>query len=99
MTAGNASYGNSVKNFFNLAGFPGIVEQHFTLGGGYTFTDMFSMDAAFIYAPEVKESYDTTGMTAAFITQAGGTWAPGQTSTADVKHSQTGVTIAATFKF
>ncbi len=86
------TYAGAVKNFFNTAGFPGIVESHYTLGGGYAFTEMFSMDGAFIYAPESTVSYDTSGMTAA-------SGAPGIASTADVKHSQMGVTIAATFKF
>ena len=108
--AGIANYDNAAINFFNMAGFPGIVEQHFTLGGGYAFTEMFSMDAAFIYAPEVSASYDTSAMTEAFV--AGGAQANGANpaqiagavglageSTADVKHSQMGVTIAATFKF
>ena len=100
MTAGNASYGNSVKNFFNLAGFPGVVDTHYTLGGGMNFGD-FTIDGAFIYVPEVSVSYDTTGMTAAFLTNPStgvSTWA-GQTSTADVVHSQMGVTVAGTYRF
>ena len=107
---GIANYDNAAINFFNMAGFPGIVEQHFTLGGGYEFTEMFSLDGAFIYAPEVSASYDTSAMTEAFV--AGGAGANGQgqaatgvlvngakESTADVTHSQMAVTIAATFKF
>ena len=99
MTVGNASYSGAVKNFFNLSGFPGIVESHYTLGGGYDFTKDFTVDASFIYAPEVTASYDTTGMTAAFVAGAGGTWNPAQTSTADVAHSQMAVTLAASYRF
>ena len=102
LTAGNAAYGNAVKNFFNLSGFPGIVDTHYTIGGGIALGD-FTIDGAFIYAPEVSESYNTTGMTAGF--QANGTNPPnpanwtGATSTANVTHSQIGVTIAGTYKF
>ena len=95
-----ANYGGAIKNFFNTAGFPGIVESHFTLGGGYAFTEMFSMDAAFIYAPETAVSYDTSAMTSAFMLQGGAPGVPaGDLSTADVKHSQMGITVAGTFKF
>ena len=103
LTAGNASYSGAVKNFFNLSGFPGIVESHYTLGGGYDITKDFTLDASFIIAPEVTASYDTTGMTAAFM--ANGTNPPnpanwdGSTSTADVAHSQMAVTIAASYRF
>jgi len=107
---GITNYENAAVNFFNMAGFPGIVEQHFTLGGGYAFTEMFSMDAAVIYAPEVSASYDTSAMTEAFVyqgaiasgmtpAQAGGAAAGAGTSSADVTHSQMGITVAATFKF
>ncbi|MDF1877358.1 outer membrane protein transport protein [Sulfurimonas sp. SAG-AH-194-L11] len=91
-------YGASVRNFFNLAGFPGVVETHYTIGGAYNISDAFSLDAAFIYVPETSLSYDTSGMTAAFIQGAGGVPA-GETSSADVKHSQMGLTIAGTYKF
>ena len=112
---GITNYDNAAINFFNMAGFPGIVEQHFTLGGGYAFTEMISMDAAFIYAPKVSASYDTSAMTEAFVAggmdqnipntdpqkpqKIGGAVGSAGTSTADVDHSQMGITIAATFKF
>ena len=98
VTAGNSAYGNGVKNFFNLSGFPGVVEQHITLGGGYTVSKALTIDGSFVYAPEVTYSYDTTGLTAGMIAGGGGTYA-GETSTADVTHSQMGITIAGTYKF
>ncbi len=76
----------SVKNFFNLSGFPGIVETHYTLGGGMAFGD-FTVDGAFIYVPEVSNSYNISGLTNPN---------PG---TVDVTHSQMGVTIAGTYAF
>lgn len=81
-----ATYSGAVKNFFNLAGFPGIVETHYTLGGGYEYSDSLSYDIAMIYADKVENSFSTAGM--------------GVTgSTVDVTHSQFGVTIGATYKF
>jgi len=44
-------------NTFNLLGFPGIVETHYTLGGSYDFTEMTSLDLAYTYAPEVTETF------------------------------------------
>lgn len=53
---GAAGYG-PVYNTFNLLGFPAIVEQHYTVGGSYDFTKMTSLDLAYVYSPEVKESF------------------------------------------
>ncbi len=100
--AGQLAYENGAKNFFNLAGFPGVVEQHLTLGGGYQFNDLVGLDASMIYAPEVSNSFDTTGMTQGLAQQGGVPPAgAGQitTSTADVTHSQLGFTVALNFKF
>jgi len=111
-TMGDPSgYDAGAKNFFNLSGFPGIVKQHYTFGGGYSISKAFSLDAAVVYAPEVTESFNTSGMSAGMVYQgqlatnggdkaaaagaAGGTGA----SSADVTHSQMGFTIAATYSF
>lgn len=74
----------AAQNFFNLAGFPGVVETHYSVGGGMTFGD-FTVDGSVIYADETTESYDISALGAA--------------SNAEVKHSQIGVTIAGTYKF
>ncbi|CAB5118559.1 hypothetical protein D3OALGA1CA_2449 [Olavius algarvensis associated proteobacterium Delta 3] len=37
---------------FRIIGFPAIVEQHFTAGIGYQFTETFRLDLGFMYAPE-----------------------------------------------
>ncbi|WP_345972198.1 OmpP1/FadL family transporter [Sulfurimonas diazotrophicus] len=103
-------YDGAVKNFFNLAGFPAVVESHVTAGGTYSFTKMLSVDAAFVYAPEVSFSYDTSamgqGLAYNMVLQNGGTPtdaanAAGATanSSADVKHSQTGVTVQLNYAF
>ena len=77
----------SVKNFFNLSGFPGIVETHYTIGGGYNVSDALSIDGSFIYAPEVSNSYAVNGLTGV------------ATSTVDVKHSQMALTLAMSYKY
>jgi len=44
-------------NTFNLLGFPGIVESHIGLGGSYTISEKTSVDLAYVYAPEVTETF------------------------------------------
>ena len=93
-------YEGAVKNFFNLAGFPAIEESHYTIGGSYNFSKMISADAAFVYAPEVSASYDTSAMAQALSQQMNpGNTTPVAPSSADVKHSQTGVSLALNYKF
>ena len=112
MTAtGPQGYVGAVKNFFNMAGFPGIVETHYTIGGAYDMTESLTLDGAFIYAPEVTESYDTSGLTEGatynFASNgnttnqavAGGIAAMSASSTADVTHSQMALTLAVSYKF
>ncbi|MDP2851280.1 MAG: porin [Sulfuricurvum sp.] len=73
------------KNLFNLLGFPGIVEKHYTVGGTYAFTKMTSLDLAYVYAAENTETFTATGMTA-----------NNQVST---KHSQDAVSFQLNFAF
>ena len=87
----SATYDGSALNYFNLVGFPGIVEQHITFGLGYDFSKALSLDAAFVYSPEVKESYDITAMSSAI-----GYPSP---ASADVTHSQSSFTAGVTYKF
>jgi len=49
--------GSNLINTFNLLGFPGIVESHYTIGGSYAFSEKISMDLGFVYAPEVEETF------------------------------------------
>jgi len=109
------NYVGAVKNFFNLAGFPGIVETHYTIGGAYDITEALTLDGSFIYAPEVSESFDTSGLTegAAYQFAGGSTPYTGSAadmtagavagmsapSSVDVKHSQMAFTLAATYRF
>ena len=108
------NYVGAVKNFFNMAGFPGIVETHYTIGGSYGISDALSLDGSFIYAPEVSESFDTSGLTeGAAYNFAGGNTNPidpnnavpgavamgSAESSADVTHSQMALTLAVSYKF
>jgi len=52
-TMGMAGYG---VNYFNLVGFPAIIEQHYTIGGSYDINKQMTLDLAFSYAPEVSQS-------------------------------------------
>ena len=97
-----ATYVGAIKNFFNLAGFPGVVEDHITFGGGYSINDNLTFDAAVVIAQETTESFDTSGLTQG-IQNAGlpGTVAIDGTeaSSADVTHSQLGVTVGLSYTF
>jgi len=73
------------KNLFNLLGFPGIVEKHYTLGGSYAFTKMTSLDLAYVYADENTETFAATGMTA--------------NNAVSTKHSQDAVSFQLNFNF
>jgi long-chain fatty acid transport protein len=44
-------------NQFNLMGFPAIVESHIALGGTYNFNETTSMDVAYVYSPDVTNTY------------------------------------------
>lgn len=43
-------------NYFNLVGFPAIIEQHFTVGGSYDINKQMTLDLALTYAPEVSQT-------------------------------------------
>lgn len=55
--ANSAGLSDGLVNTFNLLGFPGIVESHMTLGGSYTISDKTSVDLAYVYTPEVSNTY------------------------------------------
>jgi len=46
-----------VANTLNLLGFPATTESHLTLGGTYGFNEQASVDLAFVYAPQVEDTY------------------------------------------
>lgn len=73
-------------DLFNNLFFPGIVESHFTFGGGYELTNRMTLEGAVVYAPEVSKSVD--------ISTIGGAGAEHT-----VKHSQMGYTVSLRMNF
>ena len=53
----SAGLSAGLVNTFNLLGFPGIVESHITLGGSFAMSKQTSIDLAYVYAPEVTETF------------------------------------------
>jgi long-chain fatty acid transport protein len=56
-TPNSAGLTGGTVNTFNLLGFPGIVTSHITVGGSYDISKTTSVDLAYVYAPEVTETY------------------------------------------
>jgi len=60
ITAGNyAMAGGNALNLFNLLGFPATAEEHYTIGATIDFSQNFSLDVAYVYAPETEVTMDT----------------------------------------
>jgi len=78
------SSADEFTNTFNILGFPATAEQHYTVGGSYGFTDSFSLDLAYVYAPETETTMDGMVM--------GG--AP-----ATVYHTENSLSFQLTYKF
>jgi len=107
---GQAGYENSAINFFNLSGFPAIIEDHYTFGADYKMSKDLDLSFAFVYSPEVTTTFDTTGMTQGMVMQgamaqgasqadAGAAAGASSPSSATAKHSQKALTLGATYKF
>lgn len=73
-------------NYFNYLLFPATTETHFTLGGGYKFNKTVSLDLALVYAPEVSDTVDVSGLF-------------GPNATLTTKHSQVGYTFSLRYDF
>lgn len=88
-----STYRGAVVNFFNLVGFPGIIENHYTLGGSYDLSKTLSIDLAVVYAPKTTQTYDTSMMTNAM------TMGMITTSSVTTTHSQQAGSAQLNFKF
>ncbi len=86
----STSYPNQAINMFNNHFFPGIVEKHFTFGGGVTLGKNSMLDMAVVYADEVDKTIET-----GFVSQSAN---PALTSHT-VTHSQLGYTISVRMNF
>ncbi len=102
------NYKAAVLNYFNLAGFPALPEQHFTFGLGKRINQHTSLDFAFVYSPSETVTYDTSALSQAQTAGlAGGKKMPAQvaqnlakvTSKASAKHSQISFTIGLNIKY
>jgi len=91
--AGNyAQAGGNALNLFNLLGFPATAEQHYTLGGGYEFTDNFYIDMAYVYAPKTT----TTMNTIVGLNPQNGDMYTGESS---VDHSESSLSFQLSYRF
>ena len=87
-----AQAGGNAQNLFNLLGFPATAEDHYTLGGGYEFTDNFYVDLAFVYAPETTTTMNTiVGMNS----KTGDLY----TGDSTVKHSESSLSFQLSYRF
>ncbi|MCK9373900.1 MAG: outer membrane protein transport protein [Sulfuricurvum sp.] len=88
--AGAAGGNGAALNMFNLLGFPATIVTHYTVGASYGFSKTTSLDLAYVYAPEVTDTYSM----AAF---AG--FGPMNPTSISTKHSQTSGSAQLNFKF
>jgi long-chain fatty acid transport protein len=79
-----ATPAGAALNMLNLLGFPAIVEQHYTVGGSYSLSKATSVDLAYVYVPEAKETFSTAGIGMSTIT---------------TKHSQDALSMQVNFAF
>jgi len=73
-------------NYLNLLGFPATQEHHYTFGGTYELSEMFSADLAYVYAPATEKTFSIAGL------------APGITEITNT-HSEDTFTFQFNFKF
>ena len=77
---------------FNLLGFPATAEDHYTLGGGYEFSDNFYVDVAYVYAPKTT----TTMNTIVGLNPETGDMYTGESS---VDHSESSLSFQLSYRF
>jgi len=80
-----ATGGGAALNMFNLLGFPATAEQHYTLGATYGLSKSLSLDAAYVYAPEVEKHFTSANQS--------GTYEIGS------KHAQSSISLQVNFTF
>ena len=87
-----AQAGGNAVNLFNLLGFPATAEDHYTVGGSYEFSETFTFDLAYVYAPETT----TTMSSIVGLNPMTGDLYTGPST---VKHSESSLTLQLTYKF
>jgi len=78
----------SAINFFNLLGFPATEESHITLGGTYEFSQTFSLDLAYVYGTNNKETFGIPAFTQSFGTDS-----------ITTEHKESSLSFQLTYKF
>lgn len=92
------AYQNQAVNIFNNHFFPGIVESHFTLGGGYSITKNMAIDAAITYAAEVNKTVNS-GIVSDMMDNGAYDGKAANATTHEVTHSQMGYTVSLRMNF
>ena len=87
-----AQAGGNALNLFNLLGFPATAEDHYTLGGTYEFSETFSLDLAYVYAPKTTTTMNT-------IVGLNPTTGDMYTGPSTVEHTESSLTFQLTYKF
>ena len=102
-SAALGGYDNQATNLFNNHFFPGIVESHITLGGGYNLSKNMTLEGAVVYAPEVEKTINTGAVSGGLGYQQSGNPAalntPANATSHTVKHSQLGYTVSVKMNF
>lgn len=101
-TTSPMGYAAQATDLFNNHFFPGIVETHFTFGGGINLTKNSAIDLAVVYADEITKTVNT-GVVSDFLqaqaTQQNPQGFPADATSHTTKHSQLGYTIAYRMNF
>jgi long-chain fatty acid transport protein len=93
ISAGNyAQAGGNALNLFNLLGFPATAEDHYTIGGGYEFSENFYIDFAYVYAPKTTTTMNT-------IVGLNPTTGDMYTGPSTVEHSESSVSMQLSYRF
>jgi len=87
-----AMAGGDALNLFNLLGFPATAEEHYTIGGTYEFSEVFSVDLAYVYAPETTTTMSTI---VGLNPQTGDIY----TGPSTVEHTENSISFQLTYKF
>jgi long-chain fatty acid transport protein len=87
-----AQAGGNALNLFNLLGFPATAEQHYTVGGGYEFSNNLDLDWSYVYAPKTSTKMNTiVGMNS----QTGDLY----TGESIVNHTESSLSLQLSYRF
>ena len=94
----DTSYANQAVNLFNNHFFPGIVESHITLGGGYELNKRMTIEGAVVMATEVSKTVNS-GIITDMMSDGVYSADPVDGTTHKVTHSQVGYTVSLRMNF